>query len=217
MLESARTAFRREKVSDAEVITFARLLLYEYRRSGSLTKALAKARKSRRLPPLATHLIRKLEIAQTAENLNVNRAGALMKELLLIVAHGMETGANVCESIDLFIARASREVELSNKLRVRMGGAQALTRLGMGVFFPLFSSITAIILQSSSSLSGSAPASQLGLAALSCSYVLITLYLSAAFAHPENAVSRNVISMLPYFASALAILAFVPRVLTHVI
>jgi hypothetical protein len=217
LLEARKSAFRRERISDAEVVTFARLLLSEYRRSGSITKALSRARRARRLPPLAAHLVRKLEIAQTSENLNANRAGPLMKELLLIAAYGMETGSNVEEALDVFVTRASREIELGNKLKVRMGGAQALTRLGMGVFFPLFSGITSIILQSSASLSGSAPPSQLGLAALSCSYVLVILYISTAFAHPENAAPRNIISILPYFASALCILVLVPGVLTHVL
>lgn len=140
-----------------------------------------------------------------------------MKELLSIVAHGMDTGANVGEAIDLFITRMSREIELENKVRIKIGGAQSLTYLGMAVFFPLFSGISMVILQSSYELSGSAPVSWLSFTALSCAYVLIILYISTAFAHPENSMPRNALSILPYFISALFIMAFVPRALTSVL
>jgi hypothetical protein len=205
-------------VKDADVVVLAKDLLSECGRSKSLSKAFAAVAASPLLPRAARTLANKLMLtrALTPSEIATLRNGYL-GELFSIAAFSMESGINVEDALELFVKRLEGEISLKNKLRVRMGSAQALTYLGMGVFFPLFSSISSVILSGSLNLFGSETGVSSSFTLISAAYVPLILLLSASFAHPENSFPRNALSMAPYIALAFCIILFVPNVLLHVL
>jgi hypothetical protein len=170
------------------------------------------------LPSEARVTANKLRISPTAARNEIAalRSGYL-RELLSIVSFGIESGTNAEEALELFVKRLEGEISLKNKLKAKMGSAQALTHLGMGVFFPLFSSISSVIFSSSLGPLAGEPGASQGFMMLSAAYVPIILFLSASFAHPENSFLRNAFSVMPYLAAAFCIMLFVPRILLHVL
>ena len=205
-------------MKDADVVVLAKDLLSECGRSKSLSKAFAAVAASPLLPRAARTLANKLMLtrALTPSEIATLRNGYL-GELFSIAAFSMESGINVEDALELFVKRLEGEISLKNKLRVRMGSAQALTYLGMGVFFPLFSSISSVIFSSSLGPLAGEPGASQGFMMLSAAYVPIILFLSASFAHPENSFLRNAFSVMPYLAAAFCIMLFVPRILLHVL
>jgi hypothetical protein len=209
---------RHREVKDSDVVVLAKNLLSEYGRSKSLSKAFATVAGSPILPGAARTLARKLMISRTLTPAEIaTLRNGYLRELFSIGAFGMESGTNIEEALGLFVKRLEGELSLKNKLRVRMGSAQALTHLGMGVFFPLFSSISSVIFSGSLNLFGSETGVSSSFALLSAAYVPLILLLSASFAHPENPLSRNALSVAPYVAVAFCIMLFVPNILLSVL
>lgn len=209
---------RTRAVKDAEVTALAKDLLSEYRRSKSLLRALGTVAKSRALPDGARAVANRLKVSQALARSDLSALpNAYLAELFSIVAFGIENGTAVDEALEMFVRRLEGEISLRNRLRTKTGGAQALTYMGMGVFFPLFSSISAVILNSSLGLFGSAGGVPSGFALLCAAYVPIVLFLSASFAHPESSPIRNALSVAPCMAVAFCIMLFVPQILLHVL
>jgi len=203
---------------ESDVASLARELLLRYRESTSMRKALASALQPRALPKDAARAARQLAMSQPLSAADLARVrSAQMRELLSIASFGIESGANVGEALELFSKRLERDIAARNRLRARTGGAQALTNLGMGVFFPLFASISAAIMGSSLDLFGGSSTSSSAFLMLACAYVPLILYLSASFAHPERAALRNAASAAPYVLSALCVMLVVPRVLLSIL
>lgn len=208
---------RTREVKDADVVVLAKDLLSECGHTKSLSKAFAIVAGSPILPSAARALANKLMISRTLAPAEIaNLSSGYLSELFSIVAFGVESGTNVEEALGQFVKRLEREISLKNKLRVRMGSAQALTYLGMGVFFPLFSSISSVILSGSLNLFGSETRVSSSFMLVSAAYVPLILLLSASFAHPENSFPRNALSVAPYVALAFCIMLFVPNVLLNV-
>lgn len=209
---------RPARASDADAANLAKDLLFEYRRSKSLLRALSRAERSGSLPDEARVPANKLRLSQESASAEIaSMRSRYLGELFSIVAFGVESGADVGEALELFVRRLEGEMSLKNKLKAKMGGAQALTYLGMGVFFPLFSSISSVILGSSAGLFGGDPEVSSGFALVSAAYVPMILLISASFAHPEDSFLRNASSVAPYLAAAFCIMLFVPNVLLHVL
>ena len=120
--------------------------------------------------------------------------------------------------LNLLAVRLEREIRVRNRFRAKVGGLQTLTYMGMGLFFPLFSGISAMILSSTlglldkgtSSLSG-------GFLLVSLSYVPIILYLSAAFAHPERNAAQNLFAIAPYFLLASVVMLATQTYLANIL
>lgn len=124
-------------------------------------------------------------------------------ELLHLVGAGVESGSDASRPLALFAAHLEREIKMRNRFRAKVGGLQALTYMGMGVFFPLFSGISAIILSSSLGLfDRSSALLGNGFIAVALSYIPIILYLSSAFSHPDRNALQNALAVLPYFTLA---------------
>jgi hypothetical protein len=203
---------------DADVVVLAKDLLSECRRSKSLQKAFGTVAGSRIPPGAVRTSAKKLRISGALSEIEMAALGSgCLRELFSIVSFGMESGANVDEALGLFVRRLEGEIAMKNKLRIKVGSAQALTFLGMGVFFPLFSSISSVIFSSSLNLFGSEAGVSSGFALLSAAYVPTILLLSASFAHPEKSFPQNALSVVPYVAIAFCIMLFVPSILLHVL
>jgi hypothetical protein len=206
------------RVKDADVAALAKSLLFEYRRSKSLSKSIRSAIRSSALPKKAKILMNKLLISQTLtrEESSVFNNDNLA-ELFSILAFGVGSGSNVDEALGIFIRRVEAEISLRNKMKVKVGGAQALTYLGMSVFFPLFSGISSVIFNSSLGFFGGGTAVSSGFEVACAAYVPIILCISASFAHPERSFARNSLSVVPYVAVALSVMFFVPIFLLNLL
>lgn len=205
-------------LKDNDVALLAKDLLFEFRRSKSLPKAFGIVCGSRTLPAGVRVLANKLRISRELSGTDIaSLRNGYLRELFSIAAFGMENGTDIDEALEQFIRRMDGEMSLKNKLRVKMGSAQALTYLGMGVFFPLFSSISSVIFSSSLGLFGGEAGVSSGFELLSMAYVPIILLLSASFAHPESSFPQNALSVVPYLAVAFCIMLFVPNILLHVL
>ncbi len=130
-----------------------------------------------------------------------------MRELVRLVSFGVWKGADVEKALAVFARNLERGIFFENRTRAKTGGSQALTLIGMGVFFPLFSGISAVIVSSSlGMLNPGASQTYSSFIAVSAAYVPIILCLSSAFAHPERGWARNITGIIPYFILALAII-----------
>lgn len=209
---------RKSRADDAGSLAFAKDLLCEYRRSKLLLRSIRNVTRSHALPGEARAIANKLVFSQAlpASELEALRSDS-MRELFAILAFGAENGNDVEEALDLFTKRLEVETSLKNRLKVKMGGAQALTYMGMSVFFPLFSSISAVIFNSSLGFFGTGAAVSSSFELACAAYVPLILCISASFAHPERPFAENALSVAPYAAVAFFVMVFVPNVLLHVL
>ncbi len=130
-----------------------------------------------------------------------------MRELVRLVSFGVDNGVDVEKSVSIFIRNLERKIVFENRIRAKTGGSQALTLMGMGVFFPLFSGISAVIISSSlGMLDMGASYTYACFIAVSAAYVPIILYLSSAFSHPERGPLKNAVGIAPYVALAVVIM-----------
>ncbi|VVB77043.1 Uncharacterised protein [uncultured archaeon] len=205
-------------MQDIEVIAFAKDLLLHYAASKSLLKALETSDKPPALAKAIRVLVRRLRISHALDKNEIVRLpNAHLAELFSILAFGIETGSNVEDALGLFIGGLQNKVSLNNRLRSKIGGTQALTKMGMCFFFPLFGSISSVILETTTSIIGGASSAAGGFLFLSCAYVPLILGLSAVFAHPENSLRKNLFSALPYSIIAFCIMLSVPKFIQHVL
>lgn len=210
---------RAAELKSQALLPFVRELLIDYRSSHSLIKSAKKAQTVQPLPKSASQLLRKLDIAGLAlqgdiEELENND----FRELFAILAFGIGSGADMGNALELFLARLEKENAMRNRLKAKMGGMQALTYMGMCVFFPIFSSVSGVILNSSLSLfGGGALRGAFGFMLICAAYIPITLFISTEFSHPERPSKRNAVAILPYAAFAFAVLYFVPSLLSSIL
>lgn len=195
------------------------------RKKSGKNEALALAKKMLALPD-SMPLIKKFEDAAVGDQ-NLERIASKLRlsrtldcaclqvldnkaliELTRIVALGVEKGSKEKKALLLFAARLEHEIKAENRFRAKSGGLQTLTYMGMGLFFPLFSSISAIILSGSLGLFGKSTAGLSGgFILVAACYIPIILYLTSAFSHPERSALRNMLSITPYFALGMFVIA----------
>ncbi len=126
-------------------------------------------------------------------------------ELMALVTQGVERGTNVSVALGLLETRLENRMQEGNRFKAKAGAPLALVYMGMGVFFPLFSGISAVILTGSLGASSSVGSLAQGFMLVTSLYVAVTLCLSAAFAHPERRVVQNIVSILPYLGLGITI------------
>jgi len=101
-------------------------------------------------------------------------------------------------------------------MAAKMGSAQTLTKMGMCIFFPLFSGISATIISESLDFVGkNVQYTKTCFLVVAIAYIPITLYISTAFAHPERSIAQNVISIIPYFSVAVSVVLLTQNYLVH--
>lgn len=189
--------------------------LREYRRSRSLIRALRSALKKSALPDPEKGLLSRL-LLDPGQSPGSQTKSKEVAELAFIVASCMETGSSAEAPLKLFIKRLEQEISLENKLKSKTGSMQTLTYLGVSVFFPMFSGIVAAILNSGVGLAGPGfPTARFQ--ALCFTYVLVTLFLSQAFAHPERQAAGNLLSIIPFAFVALAVMYLTRNYLFYVV
>lgn len=127
-------------------------------------------------------------------------------ELMAIVESGVVHGSSIRRSLELFMERVEERVRRANRFRSKAGAPVALIYMGMGVFFPLFSGISAVILSGSLGYSAGVTSLTRGFLGVAMLYMATILYLSSAFAHPERKVARNIAAVLPYLGLGSAIM-----------
>ncbi|MDE1874206.1 MAG: hypothetical protein KGI04_03760 [Candidatus Micrarchaeota archaeon] len=137
---------------------------------------------------------------------NESLGNEFLSRFIGIVASGYADGADIKKPLAAFRDELERDIAARARFKAKVGGSAALIYMGMGVFFPLFSGISSIVLTTSLGAAGSGSA-VLGTCfiAVSIVYAAMTLYLSAAFAHPERNAKANLFSTAPYIAMAAAV------------
>lgn len=194
-------ARRTKKDDDEEALALAKRVLASCSDSKPLMKAFEEAvAGSERLERVAS----RLKTSRALDVFSLRGIGSRrLEELVRIVAFGVGSGSSSRKQIALFAAKLEHELRMRNRLRAKTNGMQALTYMGMGVFFPLFSGISAVILSNSLGLfEKSAMAASSGFLLTALSYVPMILYLTSAFAHPERNAGQNVLAIIPYFSLA---------------
>ncbi len=202
------------QTTDEDVVKLARRLNSYYQNSHSLMKSLGHAgRDSELLKCEISHLRCTGALPE-----HVFFENKRMGEFVKIVAFGIENGANVERTLLMFAVRLELEIKRKNRIREKTGGLQALTLIGMSVFFPLFSGISTIIISSSLGLfDKGADVIGRNFLSVAIAYVFIILYLSSAFAHSERSPLKNVSSLAPYLALAVAIILISQNYLSAVL
>jgi hypothetical protein len=192
-------------MTDAEVAVIAKDILDRYSHTRLLLKSFKDACNGRKGMGLVS---RELMLERAARKSSLLSFGnRRMGELVRLVSFGVGKGANMERALSVFVRKLERDIFFENRIRAKTGGSQALTLIGMGVFFPLFSGISAVIVSSSlGMLDSGASQAYTGFIAVSAAYVPIILFLSSSFAHPDRGVVRNIAGIIPYFALALAII-----------
>ena len=189
---------KRKGFSDQEVLTLARRIV-GLCGTHTLIKSFEEAVSgNEELECMAS----RLKVSRTLDGVSTEGLGNRnLAELLRLVGAGMENGSDASRPLASFASHLEREMKMRNRFRAKVGGLQALTYMGMSVFFPLFSGISAIILSDSLGLFDKSSV-LLGnsFMVLAISYVPIILYLSSAFSHPERSALQNAFAALPYFA-----------------
>lgn len=202
--------------TDAEVVRLAKRFLSLYSCSHRLVKSFEEASsRNRALERISC----KFRITHQIADADLEPLGNRnMREFVDIVAFGVERGADVEKAVRLFIRRLTHEIEVRNQIKAKAGGLQTLTYMGMGIFFPLFSGISAVIISDSIGLldKGALPLCR-GFLAAAVAYIPIILYLSSAFAHPEKSLTSNLSSILPYFLLASGIIYATQAYLSYVV
>jgi hypothetical protein len=195
----------RSRMSDADVAVIAKDLLDRYSRSHLLLRAFGDSCTGRKQ---MARVSRELLIGRSSRKSSVSAFGnGHMKELVMLVSFGVERGANMEKALSIFVRNLERGIFFQNRIRAKTGGSQALTLMGMGVFFPLFTGISAVIISSSlGMLDINASYTYTRFVAVSAAYVPMILYISSAFAHPDRGMLRNLTGIAPYFALAMAII-----------
>lgn len=201
---------------DSKVAILASRILHEYRVSQSLLKASSKALRMSNLPRAEKDSARLVILEPKLIN-RIEFGNKRLRELAVIIATGLELGSNIEKSLEMFVKRVEQEIMLENKLRSKIGSMQTLTYLGVSLFFPLFSGITAVILNTSFGILGSGVGPGNGILPISAVYIVIILYLSSAFAHPEKNLKGNVAGIVPYVAVSLAVLYATQHYISYVL
>ncbi len=155
-------------------------------------------------------MIGKLRISQALGSRDIATIrNKQFQDLMRIVLLGVSTGANVERALSLFIKRLEYQINANNRMKAKVGAAQTLTKLGMSLFFPLFSGISAVIISSSLGLFGKSSISTYrSFLIIALAYIPIILYLSSAFSHPERDFAANLHALLPPFLFAICIIVF---------
>jgi hypothetical protein len=200
---------RKDELKDSNVLVIAKAILASYLDSHCLAKSLAReCKKATQLAFVGKSLAASAPRASVLDRFE-NRN---MRELLRMIFSGIDSGSDISKPLSLFVRDLERKISTQNRIRSKTGGSQALTVMGMALFFPLFAGISEVIMASSLGMLGEAPAAGAGFATASAAYVPIILYLSSAFAHPERGAAQNVISIAPYVCVA-AIVSVAARAL----
>jgi hypothetical protein len=207
---------RREDLSDADVAVIAREMLAIYAESHSLLRSFEKACANK---AMLSPVSRSLAVSRAARgSLMRSFRNRRMKEFLRIILFGVCTGAEVSKPLSLFVHNLEADIEMENRIRAKTGSSQALTRMGMCLFFPLFTGISTVIVSSSlGMLDESASFLYAEFAAVCAAYVPIILYLSSAFARPDRNAAQNVSSIIPYVCIAAGIGYATQALIGHIV
>jgi hypothetical protein len=203
---------RKDEMKDSDVLVIAKSILASYSESHCLARSLVKECGKRRQIALIGRSL-SASGAPTA-SLLPGLENRNLRELLRMIFSGIDSGADISKPLSLFVRDLERRISETNRIKSKTGGSQALTLMGMSLFFPLFAGISEVIMSGSLGMLGdSAPASaSAGFVTASAAYIPIMLYLSSAFAHPERGAVKNMISIAPYVCVA-AIVSVAARAL----
>jgi hypothetical protein len=202
------------RIKDEEVVTLAKSILGRYSESHTLLKSFEDSCRGNK------GLLRISRMMRIAGSGGEDYTGMFqnrhMRELLKMIRLGAANGMNIEKGLSLFIRNLDQEMELKNRMTAKMGSAQTLTKMGMCIFFPLFSGVSATIISESLDLTGkSIQYAKACFLLVAMAYVPIILYISAAFAHPERGIAQNIISIIPYFSVAVCVILLTQSYLVH--
>ncbi|MGA3020845.1 MAG: hypothetical protein ABSD68_02765 [Candidatus Micrarchaeales archaeon] len=208
------TSQNRRRTKDEEVVALAKSILSRYSESHILLRSFED---SCRGDENMLRISRIMRIAgSSGEDYISSFQNRHMRELLKMIRLGTANGMNIEKGLSLFIRNLDREILLKNRMAAKMGGAQTLTKMGMCLFFPLFSGISAtIISESLDFVSKNVQYTRACFLIVAVAYIPIILYISAAFAHPERSVAQNAFSILPYFSVAVCVILLTQNYLVH--
>jgi hypothetical protein len=194
----------------------AREMLAVYTESHAIMRSFEKACADR---AILSPVTRSLTISRSARSSLIRTfRNRRMKEFLRIIFSGMGTGADVSKPLTLFVHNLEADIEMENRIRAKTGSSQALTRMGMCLFFPLFTGISTVIVSSSLGMLGEGASFMYGeFAAVCAAYVPIILYLSSAFARPDRNAAQNFSSIIPYVCVAAGIGYATQALIGHIV
>lgn len=186
---------KNDRKQEAERLLAAERTLGAYEESGLLMKSLTKAAQG---DAQCTRAARTMLLGNLQADYGSN-------ELLSIVGHALEYGSSARHALRMLVSRLEHARDITDSIRAKIGSMQMLTYIGMAFFFPLFSSISATIMSGAvGAVSAQAYSASGKLVVMALAYACTILLLSSSFAHPERSASKNIISILPYFAVAVA-------------
>ena len=125
-------------------------------------------------------------------------AGKELGELMDIIIVGASRGAQIKEALENLCANLALSSELERKVKGKVNGMQTISLAGLVFFFPIFSGITATIMQSTISGPHSDTIPHYMVLA-GIGYVLLMLLLNTLITRPEKSRASIIRSIIPAF------------------
>ncbi|MGC8628781.1 MAG: type II secretion system F family protein [Candidatus Micrarchaeia archaeon] len=122
-----------------------------------------------------------------------------LSELLQLLKAGL-SGSSISKKLDLFVNRLETIERFRNRIHSKTAGTLLLMRMGLVVFFPLFSGISAAILKTQMPQFGVAK-----FAVLVAAYLLLMHFISSSFAYLESSMRKVAYRTFAYWFASIAV------------
>ncbi len=185
--------------------------------TGSVRRAVACIKSYSGAMPGINVLIKINSLGCNPEGFIPAELGADEKELFFILSMNAYNYSNPVQSLNMYSEQMDAEAEILKKISTKTGSSNALTTMGMTIFLPLFSGISAGIIGTGSFFVASGGHQANGFLLIMAAYVFAILYLSASFKNCFRSSFRNLLSVIPYFLISVAVMlstyAYLPYIL----
>jgi len=132
----------------------------------------------------------------------INHKNKNIRNLLEIAFFGASTGANISKSIELLKEGIRMDKQKEERVDAKAKGMNVLSKIGVTIFFPLFSGISISIIKSSMALSGNLPGQSISSTfyLIALSYTAIMLFIGKLFSNPQSDIAEALYSIMPFIA-----------------
>ncbi|MGI0141856.1 MAG: hypothetical protein ACREBF_04390 [Candidatus Micrarchaeales archaeon] len=201
-LISIFSARKEGKYSSADISALSLSTLVNYNSSGSALKAFSTSvLNDQKYRDLREYAIKRYFSSEDPEPKTSNPA---LQILLTIVGIGIRTGANISKNLEDFNNWLNLKAEKENSVRSKVNGMQILSLIGVVFFFPLFSGITASIVNNAVVGAGNKAISN-GIRIIGIVYVSIILFITNSFAKPMQSLSKTIVTSSPLILTSFAL------------
>lgn len=183
--------------SHSEIVILASDILRNYRKKGSLLLGLdASLYSSPKYIPFS-RLARSIKLGHFPEIESSSKLNQSTLTLYNILVVGLTQSTSVENNLENFCNDVRKGIEERNKIKSKTDGMNIISLLGVILFFPLFSGITAGITLSSGGLLSSQKLLSDEIRALCMGYVFTILSIKNYFSNPLNNLATAIKSSAP--------------------